>query len=230
MARIGGRRRLVRAETVWAPNRKATRFVTAPRGAHPMDRSMPLLLVIRETLGLADTAREARRIIKGKQVKVDGKVCRDHKRGLGLFDVVEVAEKVYRMVPARNGMKMIAVGKHEATLKACQVTRKVAVKDGKVQIGLHDGRSILTAKSDAKPGDSLLIELPSQAIKERISLEPGALAMITYGANAGKLARIRTIERGLYPRVWLMLDNATFEAPLAAVMPVGKEKSVITVG
>lgn len=194
-----------------------------------MERSLPLMLIIREVLGLAATAREARSIIKGRQVKVDGKICRDQKHGLGLFDIMEVAGKAYRTVPAKNGMKVIEVGKHETAMKVCQVTRKVAVKGGKIQLGLHDGRSILATKSDAKPGDSLLIDLPSQSIKEKLSLEPGALAMITYGANAGKLARIRTIERGLYPRVWLMLDNSTFEAPLAAVMPVGKEKSVITI-
>ena len=229
MARIGGRRRLVRAETTWAPSRKAIRFVTAPRGAHPLDRSMPLLLVVRETLGLADTAREARRIIKGKQVKVDGKICRDHKRGLGLFDTMEVAGKAYRMIPSRSGLRIIEIEKHEANSKVCQVTTKTAVRDGKIQIGLHDGRSILTEKSDAKPGDSLLIELPGQAVKEKLPLEEGAISLITYGANAGRLARIRKIERGLYPRAWLHADNETFEAPLAAVMPVGKEKAVIKV-
>jgi len=229
MAKIGGRRRLVRAEVAWAPDRKAIRFVTAPRGAHPLDRSLPLLLIIRDKLKLAETAREARKIIKGRKVKVDGKVCRDHKRGIGLFDVLEVAGKTYRMLPVKAGLKLKEVDNKEGILKLCKVTCKVAASEGKIQLGLHDGRSILTEKSDVKPGDSLLVELPSQAVKDQIPLEPGVLAVITYGANAGKLARVKSIERGLFPRAWLTIDNQTFEAPLRAVMPVGKERSVITV-
>lgn len=229
MAKIGGRRRLVRAEVPWAHDRKAVRNVTAPRGAHPLDRSLPLLLIIRDMLKLADTAREARRIIKGRKVKVDGKFCRDHKRGIGLLDVIEVAGKAYRMLPAKTGLRLAEVESREITLKLCKVVGKTAVRNGKIQLGLHDGRSILVEKSDARLGDSLLIELPGQAIKERIPLEQGVLALITCGANSGKLARVKSIERGLFPRAWLLLDSQTFEAPLRLVMPVGKERSVITV-
>src|SRR3990172_6085697 len=99
MAKIGGRRKLGRYEVAWAPAKKTARFVTAPHGAHPLDRSLPLLLIIRDILGLAETAREARRIVKSRQVKVDNKVCTDPRRGLGLFDTFELAGKSYRMVP-----------------------------------------------------------------------------------------------------------------------------------
>ncbi len=229
MAKIGGRRRLARSEVRWAPEKKAIRSVTAPRGAHPLERSLPLLLIIRDKLRLAETAREARRIIKGRKVKVDGRVCSDHKRGIGLFDTLEVAGKAYRMLPSKAGLALKEIEQREAALKLCKVTRKVAAGKGKIQVGTHDGRNILAEKSDARPGDSLLLELPGQAIKERIPLEPGVLAVITSGANAGSLAKVKSIEKGLFPRVWLMIDNRTFEAPLGAVMPVGRERSVISV-
>jgi small subunit ribosomal protein S4e len=229
MAKIGGRRKLVRLEIAWAPAKKVARFVTAPRGAHPLERSLPLLLVIRDKLKLAETAREARRIIKGRQVKVDGKVCSDHRHGLGLFDTLEVAGSAYRLVPAKSGFKLAEIKADEARKKLCKITGKSVVRAGKIQLALHDGRSIIVDKTESKVGDSLLLGLPEQKMEDTYKLEQGSLVLVTRGLNMGRVAKIRTIEHGLFPRAWLSADNATFEAPLSAVMPVGKDRAVITV-
>ena len=52
------------APTSWPVSRKSHVWVTKPApGPHPVKRSMPLLVVVRDLAGYCDTAREARRII-----------------------------------------------------------------------------------------------------------------------------------------------------------------------
>ncbi len=229
MAKIGGRKRLVRLEVPWAPAVKKVRFVTRPRGSHPLGRSLPLLLIIREVLGLAETAREAKKIIKGRNVSVDGKVVTDPKRGAGLFDAISVGGKSWRLVPRRAKLVLVEIGREELNKKICQITGKTAVKNGKIQLGLHDGKSVLVDKTEDRVGDSLLVMLPEQKIEETFRLEPGVMALVTAGTNAGRIAKVRSVEKGFLQRVWLLSGSEAFEAPLKAVIPVGSEKPAITV-
>ena len=55
-----------------APEKKRHRFVTAARGPHKRTESLSLLTVLRDKLGLAENAKEARKIARGRMVKIDG--------------------------------------------------------------------------------------------------------------------------------------------------------------
>src|SRR6266705_1754094 len=112
MARKGGSRQLKRKpapgfwpikrkERTWAPN-------TRP-GPHSREKSIPLVIVIREILGYARTAKEATRIISTGNVKIDGVVRRDHRFPVGLMDVLQVegAGQIFSILPKHN---MIGLG------------------------------------------------------------------------------------------------------------------------
>src|SRR5437773_10685477 len=107
MARKGGSRQLKREpapgfwpikrkERTWAPN-------TRP-GPHSREKSIPLVIVIREILGYASTAKEATRIISTGKVKIDGVVRRDHRFAVGLRDVLhdDGAGQLFRILPKPN--------------------------------------------------------------------------------------------------------------------------------
>ena len=71
--------------------------------------------------------------------------------------------------------------------------------------------------------DSLLIELPEQKVVDHLKFEKGSLVLVTRGKNAGKLAKIKIIERN---RIWLE-NEKLFEIPKNLVIVVGKESPVI---
>jgi len=77
MARMGGSRHMkaLAAPSVQRIPRKERPWTVKPSpGPHPSDRSLPLLLVVRDLLKLAESNREARKIIAQGEVKVDGNI------------------------------------------------------------------------------------------------------------------------------------------------------------
>ncbi|MEM3973016.1 MAG: S4 domain-containing protein, partial [Ignisphaera sp.] len=95
MARMGGSKHLKRlaAPWFWPILRKEYKWVVKPSpGPHPIDRSLPLLVVIRDVLGLAETAREAKRIIFDGKVYIDGVVRKDYKFPVGVMDTISIPD------------------------------------------------------------------------------------------------------------------------------------------
>ena len=83
----------------WPLPRKTTIWVTRPApGAHSLDLCMPINLVIRDVLGLAHSTREVRHILHNGLAKVDGRICKDTRRGVGLMDVLSLGDVHYRCV------------------------------------------------------------------------------------------------------------------------------------
>jgi len=179
------------APKFWRVPRKEKKWVVRPSpGPHKKFESIPLLIIVRDILKLADTGKEARKIIKAKEILVDGKPRLDHKYPVGLFDVITAPKlkKQYRIVPAKNGLTLIEIPKNESGLKLCRIEGKTLVKNGFLQLNLHDGKNILVkekAKKDSyKTGDSLLIETPGQKIKKHIKMVKGSTTIISLSFSA----------------------------------------------
>src|SRR5271169_66843 len=87
----------------WQISRKDKRFVvrTSP-GPHPKNYSYPLLVVLRDILGLAKTRREALSVLNEGKIKVDGRIVKSEAFPVGLMDVIDLVDvgKSYRMVPS----------------------------------------------------------------------------------------------------------------------------------
>ena len=213
------------APSWWPIERKAKKFVVPPRGSHAMDNSMSLTVVVRDVLGLAATAKEARHVIKSAKVVVDGRPRKDVKFGVGPMDIIEIAGVgTWRAVPGRR-ISFVSTSGPDSKLKLCRITGKRNVRGRKLQFGLHDGRSLLSEQTWAV-GDSILLEVPEQKVVGHFRFEPGAMVLLTKGSRAGVVAKLDSIERQL-GRAWLMLGEERFEAPIAAMFVVGKEKPAV---
>ena len=173
MARKGGRRHLKRlaAPKFWPIPRKEFKWAVKPSpGPHPADNCLPLLVIIRDILGLAETAREARMILGQRKILVDGRVRTDYKYPVGLMDVVAIPElkKAYRCVPKLGGgLTLLEIPEEEACFKLCRIEDKTTVNGGHIQLNLHDGRNVLVRIQDPlnpvedvyKTGDVLKLSL-----------------------------------------------------------------------
>jgi small subunit ribosomal protein S4e len=104
MAIMGSRKHLKRfkAPKHWPIHPKENKWTTKPNaGPHAIEESLPLLLIVRDILGVADNAREAKRIINNGEILVDGRARKDYKFPVGFMDVIEIpkTENIYRVLP-----------------------------------------------------------------------------------------------------------------------------------
>ena len=132
-------------------------FLNTRAGPHPKRISIPLGSLLRDVLHVVDNQNEARKVIKMKKVLVDGVVRSDPRFPVGLMDVVEIPdmEKIYRILPKwKKGLVPQEVGKKEGEFKLCRIENKTVVKNGNVQLNLHDGRNILVDVKDPNPGNA----------------------------------------------------------------------------
>ncbi|MEZ0393973.1 MAG: 30S ribosomal protein S4e [Desulfurococcaceae archaeon] len=246
MARMGGSRHLKRlaAPEFWPTSTKAYVWTVKPSpGPHPIESSMPLLILVRDVLKYAETGREARRLIAEGHFKVDGRVRKDYKFPVGPMDVLEVVDtrEFYRVLPVPTKvLGLVKISEEEAKLKVCRINNKVTVKGGHIQLNLHDGRNILVRVSDPKnPAEDvyetyggLLITIPDQKIVDYFPLREGAVAIVMGGRNVGRVGRITSVHRAMGPRrsIVTLEDNkgARFQTALTYILPLGNEKPSIT--
>lgn len=207
MGKKGGSRHLKRekAPRFWPIHRKEFHWAVKPKpGPHPINQCIPLVIVVRETLGYAKTRKEAKHVISQGKIKVDGKVRRDGLFPAGLTDVISIPEigKNFRVLPSEKGLTLHLIEESEAGFKLCRIEGKTTMKDGHVQLNLHDGRNLMIPVEDPQNPesdtrrtlDSLRIELKDQSVIEHLMLAEGAFAMIIGGKNIGKFGRIVSID------------------------------------
>jgi len=223
-----------RLSAVNAKERKIKgKFIVASRGPHKRDASISLLVALRDSIMLSETYKEGKHSIKRGELVVDGKSCKDHKHGIGLMDIIHIpsVNVSYRAMNGKKGLILVKIPEKESKTKICKIIGKTAIKGGKIQYNLHDGRNMILDEK-YKTGDSLVIGLPGQKIIEHLKFAEGNTVLITTGKNAGVTAKIEKIEAGRTKRVWMKKEGTAgsdFEAPINYVMIVGKDKPAITV-
>lgn len=222
------------APRTWTIPRKGTKWIKRPGpGPHPQSESIPLLLVLRDLLGVVDSAREARILLRSGAVRLDGKAAHDLDRGLGLMDTLSFApprDTHYRVVKDRRGrLLLVTIPAGEATVKLGRVRFKHAVPKGRVEVTLHDGRNLLVSPSSPyRVGDSLKLELPAQKVVEHLPLAPGALAYLAGGSHVGELARVERVEVRNSPQPNLVHFKEGFSTIKDYVFVVGQTAPEVT--
>ena len=237
MGTIAGSKKLKRqmSPLFWKINRKDKRFVITVRpGSHPKNNSIPSAVLLRDTLNIVNTLREAKSSIYGGKVKVDGVIQKSLHHSIGLMDVVELenANDIYRLVP-KNGQTLfpIKINENEKSKKLVRVKSKTSISGGRTQLGFHDGRTVITDTS-VNVGDTCLLQIPEQKILDVIKFEKNSQVIIIKGTNAGRVGTINEIKEGTFTlpkRISLLIDDNTVEIPAHITMAIGKEKPIIQI-
>ena len=210
----------------WPLPRKTSIWVTkAAPGAHTLELCMPVVVVIRDILGYAKSTREVRHILHNNLVSIDGRICKDSRRGVGFMDVLTLGEENYRCIVDQKGiLRYRQISKKEAETKVCRINGKTTIKGGKTQLHLHDGRNILTDDAgEYNTGDSLVLALPSQEIKEHIRFSDGIKCYLTGGAHVGEFAEVSEyiVKRSSMPNE---VQFANFGTVMSNVFAIGSQK------
>jgi small subunit ribosomal protein S4e len=244
LARKGGARHLKRlsAPASWPIHRKEYCWAVKPiPGPHSISSCIPLLIVLRDILSYAKTAREAKIILAEGKVKVDGKTKRDEKYPISLMDIVEIpdAKSIFRVLPLPGrGLNLVKVPMEEASFKLCRIEDEKIIKGGNIQLNLHDGRNILIKINDSRNPvqniyetyDTLQVSIPGQKILKHISFKEGNYALITAGRNIGAFGKITKIDEGTASRPRMVtVDSSTGAIQTVAeyVFAVGEGTPII---
>lgn len=246
MARMGGRKHLktYAAPAFWPIPVKERPWTVKPSpGPHPIWRSIPLAILVRDVLGYAQTGREARKIISSGAIEVDGVVRKNYKFPVGVMDVIHVIpdQKYFRLVPDPTSfLKLIEISEKEAKIKPLRIENKTTVKGGHIQLNLIDGRNILIRVSDPrnpvedkyKTLGTVVVTVPEQEILDYIPLETGVYAVVFGGKNVGRKGKIVDIKRGMkrYRSIVTLQEESgsIVQTSLEYIYVVGRDKPVIT--
>jgi small subunit ribosomal protein S4e len=193
------------APAFWPIHRKELPWIVKPSsGAHSLQKCMPLTMVLRDVLGVAETRKEGVIILSQGKVNVNGKIRKQDDFPVGLMDVISLPEmdKYYRVMPSHKGLVLAPISKEESTTTLMRVEDKQTVTKG-VQVSLHDGSNMLIKVADPKNPievtyetfDILKVTYPEKTVSQVLKVKEGNIAVITGGKNIGKQGKIVEIEK-----------------------------------
>lgn len=175
--------------------RKGTKYIA--RASNHLSNAVTVLLAVRDMLKLAKTAKEVKKMVQDKLLKINGKSVMDMHESIKLFNLLE-AGKVYRLslLPTKKfTFEEISTKDPVKELRLVKVTNKHLISGGKIQLNLHDGSNVITSEK-INVNDSLYLDTEGK-IKKHLKLEKGKEALVIAGKHTGKKGIIESIEHNL---------------------------------
>jgi len=222
---MGKHQRRMASPTSWPVERKTHAWVVgANAGSHSKETGIPLLVVVRDLLKIANSSKEAKRIINEGSILVDGKTRKDYKYIAGLFDIISLPalNEHYRVLLDHNNRFKLFKESADAK-KLCRINNKTIIRKGAVQLNLHDGSNII-ATNEFRTFDTLMLSIPDRKIARHIPYRPGNLALIVGGEHSGEKGKIKQIRkvRGSGTNMVVLSNEKEFETIEDYVFVVGE--------
>jgi len=189
--------------------------IWAPRpspGPHKLRECLPLTLILRNRLKYALTRREVIMIAMRRAVQVDKKVRTDINFPAGFMDVVEIDQTDDRfrlLYDIKGKFALHRISKEETSYKLLRVQKisignKASVGRNPLQKGImaaipymvtHDGRTIRYPDPVVKVNDTVKFDIVKNKVVGHYKFQPGQTAMITRGANVGRVGEIISTDK-----------------------------------
>ncbi|MFW5865600.1 MAG: 30S ribosomal protein S4e [Nanoarchaeota archaeon] len=214
----------------WPLAKKSLSFVARSNpGAHKFDMQVPLLVALRDMLGVVDNKKQANYILHNKECLVDGKEAHDVKRPVGFMDVISLKKsgQHFRMlINKKNKLHLVPIDEKEASKKIVRIVNKTTLKKGILQLNTLDGRCVrVDQASEYTVGDSLIINLPDQSIVDSLPLKKGMVVLLVDGSHVGEIGTVELIEDSV---VTVKTEDLTFRTKKTYAVVVGKTKPMIS--
>ncbi len=173
--------------------RKGTKYVA--RASSHLKNSVPVVIALRDMLGLARTLAEVKKIINLGLLKINGKVVKNPRESIKIFNVFE-ADKPYSLTILPTGrFSFQELDSKSANKRLCKVKNKKLLKNSVIQLNLHDGSNILT-KSPISVQDSVYLDI-SGKISSHVSFEKGKSVFVMSGKYSGQTGKIESVENNM---------------------------------
>jgi len=188
----------------WAPRPSA--------GPHKLRECLPLSLILRNRLRYALTRREVLQIVMRKSVQIDGHVRTDINYPAGFQDVISLpktSEQFRLLYDVKGRFVLHRITPEEASYKLVRVQKYATAKKASIgsnpfhtgqmsaipYVVTHDGRTIRFADPAFSVNDTVKLDIKTGRPVGHLKFEVGQLAMITRGANVGRVGTVVNVEK-----------------------------------
>ncbi len=178
----------------WPVPRKGSKYIAKPRFSD--DKGLPILIIMRDMLGVAQNRKEVKRAIHLNKVLINGRKARDEKNTLVLFDTLSLIpmKKHYRLELDEKGkFALNRINEKDSVKKIAKIRDKKILKSRKTQINLSDGRNFLS-EIKCNTGDSVVINLKEKKIEECIPLKEKVNVLVFEGKHTGKKGSVKKLK------------------------------------
>ncbi len=178
----------------WPIPRKGTKYVVVMKEG--IEQGIPLLIAIRDILKYARKRKEVKYILNNIEVKINNKIVYDERRGLMLFDILAFPsiKEYYRLTINKNKkFDLEKINENEAKERIAKIENKKKIDNKTIQLNLLGGQNYIYDK-DCKVGDSVIIDLEANKIKEIIPAKEGMKALVFEGKHLGQRGKIKKID------------------------------------
>jgi len=215
----------------WPVSRKHNKYIVKPiPGPHSKDTAIPLGILIRDVFSLARNMNEVKKILNTGKIEVNGRICRKYSMPVGLMDVMNIGDNIYRMVPTSKGLKPIRV--NDGKERLLKIENKSLIGKDVIQLNMDNGYNILVKKDEYATGDSLLVDNKTNSIKNHIKFDKGVLVVVTSGTKIGKIGKIEQINpsKNMQPSTLTVdVDGDKIIVPKKYVFVIGEDKPIVQI-
>lgn len=178
----------------WPIPRKGTKYVVRPRGN--LKREIPILIVLRDMLKITQDRKETKKVLNSKFILLNNKIIKDDRRGVGLFDVINIVpEKKYYQVILTKEKKfdIEPIKEDESKYKISKIIGKKTLKGKKEQLNLSDGNNFVS-NIKCRVNDSVLVNLKDKKIEKCLVLKEKAKVIIFSGKHFGERGFVENMD------------------------------------
>ncbi len=206
-------------------HRKEQRYTAKPKaGRHTLQKSMTLISFAKR-VGAAQSGSEATKMIKRRELQVNGRSVKEPNYPLGLNDMVDVvpSKAAYSVGINERGQVDLKELKGQTEDRLCKIVQKYKAKKGALMIRLHDGTVMRTQNKELRVNDSVVVDKKGN-VKRVLPLKQGSKCMVIEGVHVGSVGTIKGIKPGSANAVASVAiaqgDGKEFETLLRNIMAV----------
>ena len=170
---------------------KTSKFILRPHPGSQYGYGLPIGVVLRDVLKVTSTLAEAQKLLNNNTVLIDGRRKRPSSN-VRFIRYYAIRRKSYRTELDVKG-RLIVNEIEPSNIKTSKVVGKTAVKGGKIQFRLFDGKTVLSDVK-AKIGDSVLYNVETRKIESVLPCQEGASMFLLRGKHAGDTGKLTKIE------------------------------------
>jgi small subunit ribosomal protein S4e len=177
----------------WALRKKGKKYISADGNS----KTIPLFVVMRDMIKNSNDRRDAKKMIKEKDIRINNKKVHDNKFPVRFGDIIQIENKTYILRLGENRKLQVKEIKEKQNKIVLKVINKKIRRDGNVQINCLHGKNYLVQDKESKKinvGDSIIINLDNKKIDEIIKLEEGEKVFVMTGKHTGKRGIVKKMD------------------------------------
>jgi len=193
-------------------------------GPHSKRTSICLSYVLRYNLKFAENNSEVSRILKKRNISVNGKIVTSEKYPIGLMDILKVCDQKYLVSFNSQGkFALLSLDKNFNNTRLLKVTKKYT-EVGKVPvIQTHNGTNHRYAHPSIKVNDTVVFDMKKGKLTEILPFRLNQSVIAIGGNNCGRVGLLAHIDSKNGHTIVSVCDarKNTFLTKIENVMVIG---------